>query len=137
MTLDDEQLPEYGPSFKKLDVEVTPETVERLHVKILPSGIKRWEVPDSIVPRLVAVHGQQFLVCRSSLFWQQSGWQQLQGARVLDVAPCSSSRVRMILLLRPAALATPVSTNSTVFSSTRHTVDLAVNSQYVDRTSNA
>jgi alpha-glucosidase len=51
MTLDDEQLPEYGPSFKKLDVEVTPETVERLHVKILPSGIKRWEVPDSIVPR--------------------------------------------------------------------------------------
>jgi hypothetical protein len=51
MTLDDEQLPEYGPSFKKLDVEVTPETVERLHVKILPSNDARWEVPESIIPR--------------------------------------------------------------------------------------
>jgi hypothetical protein len=55
MTLDDEQLPEYGPSFKKLDVEVTPETVERLHVKILPSNDARWEVPESIIPRCGAL----------------------------------------------------------------------------------
>jgi hypothetical protein len=56
MTLDDEQLPEYGPSFKKLDVEVTPETVERLHVKIRPSDTQRWEVPESIIPRWVVGH---------------------------------------------------------------------------------
>lgn len=51
MTLDDEQLPEYGASFKKLDVEVTPETIERLHVKIRPSDQPRYEVPESIIPR--------------------------------------------------------------------------------------
>jgi hypothetical protein len=51
--LKDEVLPEYGPSFKDLDIAVTPETVSRLHVKINPSGVQRWEVPDSIVTRCV------------------------------------------------------------------------------------
>lgn len=51
MHLDDEQLPEFGASFKKLDVEVTPETVERLHIKIKPTDEARWEVPESVIPR--------------------------------------------------------------------------------------
>jgi hypothetical protein len=28
-----------------------PETESRLHVKIRPAGRKRWEVPESLVPR--------------------------------------------------------------------------------------
>ncbi|KAF8061064.1 alpha-glucosidase [Scenedesmus sp. PABB004] len=46
-----ERLPELGASFKDLDVTITPETAARLHVKIAPRGERRWEVPESIVPR--------------------------------------------------------------------------------------
>ncbi|KAF8062771.1 Alpha-glucosidase [Scenedesmus sp. PABB004] len=46
-----EQLPAYGPSFKDLTVEVTPESAARLHVKIAPTGQRRWEVPESIIKR--------------------------------------------------------------------------------------
>jgi hypothetical protein len=53
VVLEDEQLPEYGPSFKELDVAVTPESHSRLHVKISPSGVKRWEVPESVIKRWV------------------------------------------------------------------------------------
>ncbi|KAF8062770.1 Alpha-glucosidase [Scenedesmus sp. PABB004] len=46
-----EQLPAYGPSFKDLTVEVMPESAARLHVKIAPTGQRRWEVPESIIKR--------------------------------------------------------------------------------------
>uniref|UniRef100_A0A383WFG9 Maltase n=1 Tax=Tetradesmus obliquus TaxID=3088 RepID=A0A383WFG9_TETOB len=44
-------LPEYGASFERLTVEATPETPTRLHIKVFPTDSKRWEVPESIVPR--------------------------------------------------------------------------------------
>lgn len=49
--LSEEQLPEYGRSFRQLEVEVTPETASRLHIKIKPKGVTRWEVPEYIVTR--------------------------------------------------------------------------------------
>lgn len=61
MHLEDELLPEYGPSFKALDVEVTPETIERLHVKIKPSGVARWEVPESVISRWVPEKSHDFV----------------------------------------------------------------------------
>jgi len=51
LRLSNDLMQQYGPSYQQLDVEVTPETSSRLHVKIRPSGRPRWEVPDSIVPR--------------------------------------------------------------------------------------
>jgi alpha-glucosidase len=44
-------LPEYGASFDRLTVEATPETATRLHIKVYPTDVKRWEVPESLVPR--------------------------------------------------------------------------------------
>lgn len=49
--LAEEQLPQYGRSFRQLLVEVTPETASRLHIKVSPKGVKRWEVPEFIVQR--------------------------------------------------------------------------------------
>ena len=49
--LAEEQLPQYGRSFRRLLVEVTPETSTRLHIKISPKGEQRWEVPEYIVKR--------------------------------------------------------------------------------------
>lgn len=49
--LAEEQLPELGRSFRQLNVEVTPETPSRLHIKIKPKGVARWEVPEYIVAR--------------------------------------------------------------------------------------
>lgn len=51
LRLSKEVLPEYGPSFERLTVEATPETPTRLHIKVFPTDSKRWEVPESIVPR--------------------------------------------------------------------------------------
>jgi hypothetical protein len=51
LRLSKDALPEYGASFERLTVEATPETPTRLHVKIYPTDSKRWEVPESIVPR--------------------------------------------------------------------------------------
>lgn len=49
--LAEEQLPEYGRSFRQLTVEVTPETASRLHIKIRPRTGTRFEVPEFIVQR--------------------------------------------------------------------------------------
>lgn len=49
--LAEEQLPEYGRSFRQLQVEVTPETASRLHIKVKPKGAPRYEVPEFIVQR--------------------------------------------------------------------------------------
>lgn len=51
LSLTDDKLTQYGAGFNDLSVEVTPESETRLHVKIQPTGQKRWEVPESIVPR--------------------------------------------------------------------------------------
>jgi hypothetical protein len=51
LRLSKEALPEYGASFDRLTVEATPETPSRLHIKVYPTEGKRWEVPESIVPR--------------------------------------------------------------------------------------
>jgi hypothetical protein len=51
LSLVNEQLQQYGESFEQLTVQVTPETANRLHVKVSPTGQQRWEVPESIVPR--------------------------------------------------------------------------------------
>jgi hypothetical protein len=56
--LSEEQLPQYGRSFRQLQVEVTPETASRLHIKIKPKGVTRWEVPEYIVQRYVALAGE-------------------------------------------------------------------------------
>lgn len=55
LTLVTEHLPEYGDSFKQLTVQVTPETPNRLHVKIAPAGEQRWEVPETVVPRYFSI----------------------------------------------------------------------------------
>jgi hypothetical protein len=55
LTLVTEHLPEYGDSFKQLSVSITPETPYRLHVKIAPLGVARWEVPETVVARCVCV----------------------------------------------------------------------------------
>jgi N-terminal barrel of NtMGAM and CtMGAM, maltase-glucoamylase len=47
-------VPQYGQSFEQLDVTVTPETASRLRVKVAPTGVPRWEVPEMIVARFVA-----------------------------------------------------------------------------------
>lgn len=49
--LAEEQLPQYGRSFRQLLVDVTPETATRLHIKVSPKGATRWEVPEFIVQR--------------------------------------------------------------------------------------
>jgi alpha-glucosidase len=51
LRLSKDGVPEYGPSFNRLTVEATPETPTRLHIKVYPTDGKRWEVPESIVPR--------------------------------------------------------------------------------------
>ncbi|KAF6253912.1 glycosyl hydrolases family 31-domain-containing protein [Scenedesmus sp. NREL 46B-D3] len=51
LRLSKDLLPEYGASFDRLAVEATPETPTRLHIKVYPTEGKRWEVPESIVPR--------------------------------------------------------------------------------------
>jgi hypothetical protein len=51
LDLQKDVLHQYGPSFKQLTLQVTPETPSRLHVKVSPTGMKRWEVPASIVQR--------------------------------------------------------------------------------------
>ncbi|WIA23387.1 hypothetical protein OEZ85_000147 [Tetradesmus obliquus] len=55
LSLAGDKLTHYGASFSNLTVDIVPETEARLHVKIRPSGKKRWEVPDSLVPRPGAV----------------------------------------------------------------------------------
>eukprot|EP00775_Hariotina_reticulata_P010096 gene10096-10252_t len=57
LQLSKEHALEYGSSLGELDVEITPETASRLHVKIKPAGQNRWEVPGSIVPRPDAQKG--------------------------------------------------------------------------------
>ncbi|WIA40775.1 hypothetical protein OEZ86_004455 [Tetradesmus obliquus] len=51
VSLSSDALQEYGPSFQQLSVQVTPETAQRLHVRVAPVGQQRWEVPESLVPR--------------------------------------------------------------------------------------
>eukprot|EP00775_Hariotina_reticulata_P010104 gene10104-10260_t len=51
LQLDNEQLLQYGPSFTELQADIIPETAERLRVRVTASGHKRWEVPESIIPR--------------------------------------------------------------------------------------
>jgi hypothetical protein len=51
LELSQDTLHQYGPSFKQLTVQVTPETPSRLRVKVSPTGVQRWEVPQSIVQR--------------------------------------------------------------------------------------
>jgi hypothetical protein len=51
LELTSEGVPQYGPSFKQLTYQVTPETPSRLRIKVSPTGVKRWEVPASIVQR--------------------------------------------------------------------------------------
>lgn len=51
ISLDNEFEAGYGPSFRQLSVDITPETASRLHVKIKPVGQQRWEVPETMVPR--------------------------------------------------------------------------------------
>ena len=41
----------YGPDYAALTVTVDFETNERVHVKIAPTGVARWEVPEFIFPR--------------------------------------------------------------------------------------
>lgn len=54
LALVQEALPKFGPSFKELLVEATPETASRLHVKIRPAaGKPRYEVPTALLPRWV------------------------------------------------------------------------------------
>jgi len=50
LTLDGEELAEYGPSLPKLKLTVSFETSQRLHVKITDATRPRWEIPDSILP---------------------------------------------------------------------------------------
>jgi hypothetical protein len=49
--LHEEQLPDLGRSFRQLTAEVTPETANRLHIKVKPKSVSRWEVPEYIVQR--------------------------------------------------------------------------------------
>jgi hypothetical protein len=51
LSLSAETLPQYGRSFGNVTVDIEPETESRLHVKIRPAGKKRWEVPESLLPR--------------------------------------------------------------------------------------
>ncbi|WIA20052.1 hypothetical protein OEZ85_005917 [Tetradesmus obliquus] len=51
LDLSNDPLPQYGPSFQQLTWQVSPETPSRLRVTISPTAVKRWRVPDSIVPR--------------------------------------------------------------------------------------
>jgi hypothetical protein len=51
LSLSAETMPQYGRSFGNLTVDIVPETESRLHVKIRPAGKKRWEVPESLLPR--------------------------------------------------------------------------------------
>jgi alpha-glucosidase (family GH31 glycosyl hydrolase) len=44
----------YGPDFPSLRVTVDYETNQRVHFKIVPDGVPRWEVPDALFPRPVA-----------------------------------------------------------------------------------
>eukprot|EP00877_Chromochloris_zofingiensis_P000332 jgi/Chrzof1/1029/Cz01g37200.t1 len=44
-------LPALGQDFSKLTVAVEYQTPQRLHVKITPVGVQRWEVPENLIPR--------------------------------------------------------------------------------------
>jgi len=53
VSLTNDQKLQYGPSFKELEVLVQPQTAHRLYLKITPEGQQRWQVPETLVPRLV------------------------------------------------------------------------------------
>eukprot|EP00877_Chromochloris_zofingiensis_P000355 jgi/Chrzof1/1031/Cz01g37220.t1 len=44
-------LPELGRDFTDLTVAVEYQSPQRLHVKITPVGVQRWEVPENLIPR--------------------------------------------------------------------------------------
>lgn len=41
----------FGPDFNDLSIEITQETMERTHIKIVPTNEDRWEIPESVLPR--------------------------------------------------------------------------------------
>jgi hypothetical protein len=51
LNLSSPQLQQYGPDFQQLTMVVEQQTPTRLHIKILPAGTPRWEIPSSLIPR--------------------------------------------------------------------------------------
>lgn len=45
-----DELPEYGPSLRELQLDVWEETPHRLRVKVLDPLARRWEVPEDLLP---------------------------------------------------------------------------------------
>lgn len=41
----------FGKEYSELSIQVDQETVDRTHIKIVPVGIDRWEVPEELLPR--------------------------------------------------------------------------------------
>jgi hypothetical protein len=44
-------LPQYGPGFAQLAVSSERISPSTLHVKIAPHNVRRWEIPENLLPR--------------------------------------------------------------------------------------
>jgi hypothetical protein len=87
LSLSSDKLSQYGASFANLTVDIMTETEARLHVKIRPTGKKRWEVPESLVPRWVYQHIRLLLLLLLLLclrFLRQAWCLLLSGSLMVD-----------------------------------------------------
>jgi hypothetical protein len=92
LQLSNEQVLQYGSSFNELDVEITPETASRLHVKIKPAGHQRWEVPESIVPRYESGNFGMLVTCDPYLACTQQQQQQHQHSAASELQKHNDGR---------------------------------------------
>lgn len=62
LSLNDPSGISFSEDFKKLDIDIIQETPTRTHIRIVPSGIDRWEVPEELIPRPTGIYeGKQAL----------------------------------------------------------------------------